>query len=70
MKYPHCKKSLWQLDILKHVETDHLEKEYSVEGIISKAGKWILHKKQARVANALSVKGLEQLDEEKYKLCH
>ena len=42
----------------KHVEKEHPEKECPTEGILSKAEKGILQKKQARVANALSVKDL------------
>ena len=45
----------------KHVEKEHPEKECPTEGILSKAEKGILQKKQVRVANALSVKDLEKL---------
>ena len=40
----------------------------SFEGIISKAEKGILEKKQRRTANALCVKDLEKLNEEELKL--
>ena len=63
MKCPHCEKSVWRFDMRKHVEKDHPDKECPAEGILSKAEKGILQKKQARVANALSVKDLEKLDE-------
>ena len=42
----------------KHVEKEHPEKECPTEGILSKAEKGILQKKQVRVANALCVKDL------------
>ena len=54
----HCEKSVWRFHMQKHVEKEHLEKEWPTEAIISKAEKGILQKKQARVANALSVKDL------------
>ena len=47
----------------KHVEKKHPEKECPTEGILSKAEKGILQKKQVRVANALSVKDLEKLND-------
>ena len=49
-------------------EKEHPEKECPAEVIISKAEKGILQKKQARVANALSVKDLEKLNENELKL--
>ena len=51
----------------KHVEKEHPEKECPAEAIISKAEKGILQKTQARVANALSVKDLEKLDDNELK---
>ena len=44
------------------------EKECPAEAIIWKAEKGILQKKQMRVANALSVKDLEKLNENELKL--
>ena len=58
MKCPHCEKSVWRFDMQKHVEKEHPEKECPAEAIISKA----------RVANALSVKDLEKLNENELKL--
>ena len=52
----------------KHVEKEHPEKECPAEAIISQAEKGILQKKQTRVANALSVKDLEKLNENELKL--
>ena len=52
----------------KHVEKEHPEKECPTEGILSKAEKGILQKKQVRVANALSVKDLEKLNDNELKL--
>ena len=68
MKCPHCEKSVWRFDMRKHVEKEHPEKEFPAEAIISKAEKGILQKKKARLANALSVKDLEKLDENELKL--
>ena len=68
MKCPHCEKSVWRFDMRKHVEKEHPEKECPAEAIISKAEKGILQKKKARLANALSVKDLEKLDENELKL--
>ena len=45
-----------------------LEKECPAEAIISQAEKGILQKKQVRVANALSVKDLDKLDDNELKL--
>ena len=50
------------------MEKEHPEKECPAEAIISKAEKGIYQKKKARVANALSVKDLEKLDENELKL--
>ena len=50
------------------MEKEHPEKECPAEAIISKAEKGILQKKQAIIANALSVKDLEKLDENELKL--
>ena len=61
---PHCEKSLWRFDMQKRVTKNHSDKECPSEGIISKAEKGILEKKQQRTANALSVKDLEKLNEE------
>ena len=47
---------------------NHPDKACPSEGIISKAEKGILEKKQQRTANALSVKDLEKLNEEELKL--
>ena len=44
------------------------KKECPAEAIISKAEKGILQKKKARLANVLSVKDLEKLDENELKL--
>ena len=52
----------------KHVTKNHPDKECPSEGIISKAEKGILEKKQKRTANALCVKDLEKLNEEELKL--
>ena len=52
----------------KHVEKEHPGKECPTEGILSKAEKGILQKKQVRVANALSVKDLEKLNDNEQKL--
>ena len=52
----------------KHVEKEHPEKECPAEAIISQAEKGILQKKQVRVANALSVKDLDKLDDNELKL--
>ena len=68
MSCPHCEKSLWRFDMQKHVTKNHPDKECPSEGIISKAEKGILQKKQERTANALSVKDLEKLNEEELKL--
>ena len=43
-------------------------KECPSKGIISEAEKGLLEKKQPRTPNALSVKGLEKLNEEELKL--
>ena len=51
----------------KHVTKNHPDKECLSEGIISKAEKGILEKKQQRTGNALSVKDLEKLNEEELK---
>ena len=51
----------------KHVTKNHPDKECPSEGIISKAEKGILEKKQKRTANALCVKDLEKLNEEELK---
>ena len=53
---------MWRLDMQKHVEKEHPEKECPAEAIISQAEKGILQKKQTRLANALSVKDLEKLN--------
>ena len=45
-----------------------LEKECLAEAIISQAEKGILQKKQVRVANALSVKDLDKLDDSELQL--
>ena len=68
MPCPHCEKSLWRFDMQKHVTKNHPDKECPSEGIISKAEKGILEKKQKRTANALCVKDLEKLNEEGLKL--
>ena len=52
----------------KYVTKNHPDKECPSEGIISKAEKGLLEKKQPRTANALSVKDLEKLNEEELKL--
>ena len=61
MKCPHCEQTFWRFDMQKHVEKEHPEKECPTEGILSKAEMGIVQKKQASVANALSVKDLEKL---------
>ena len=56
---------------VRYAETcgkEHPEKECPTEGILSKAEKGILQKKQVRVANALSVKDLEKLNDNELKL--
>ena len=68
MSCPYCEKSLWQFDVQKHVTKNHPDIQCPSEGIISKAEKGILEKKQQRTANALSVKDLEKLNEEELKL--
>ena len=62
MKCPHFEQTFWRIDMQKHVEKEHPEKECPTEGILSKAEKGILQKKQARVVNALSVKYLDKLN--------
>ena len=68
MKCPHCEQTFWRFDMQKHVEKEHPGKECPTEGILSKAEKGILQKKQVRVANALSVKDLEKLNDNELKL--
>ena len=68
MSCTHCEKSLWRFDMQKHVTKNHPDKECPSEGIISKAEKGLLEKKQPRTANALFVKDLEKLNEEELKL--
>ena len=68
MQCPHCEKSVCRFDMQQHVKEDHPGKECPAEGIISKAERGILEKKQTRKANALSVKDVDKLDEDELKL--
>ena len=52
----------------KHVTKEHPEKECPTEGILWVAEKAILQKKQVRVANALSSKDLEKLNDNELAL--
>lgn len=68
MSCPHCEKSLWRFDMQKHVTKKHPGKECFSEGIISKAEKGLLEKKQPRTPNTLSLKDPEKLNDEGLKL--